>query len=114
MEGNRQLIERMEKKIAGALARIGGRILSRPTHRRLRIRKPKHARSRRQLAKEFMMGREDFIGRRAYKEDTGHTGVIIDVHLDVRPQTAKFQHDGTDASDAEWVNLAKLRLLPPE
>ena len=59
------------------------------------------------------MGHEDFIGRRAYKEDTGHEGVILDVHLDVRPQTAKFQHDGTKPSDAEWVNLDKLKILPP-
>jgi hypothetical protein len=59
-----------------------------------------------------MMGREHFIGQRAYKEDSGHTGVILDVHLDVRPQTARFQHDGTDAADANWINLEKLKLLP--
>src|SRR5687768_5548994 len=51
---------------------------------------------------------ESFIGQPAYHEDSGHTGVILDVHLDVRPQTAKFQHDGTDASIANWVNLEKL------
>jgi hypothetical protein len=35
------------------------------------------------------------------------------VHLDVRPQTAKFQHDGTELADANWVNLEKLKVLPP-
>lgn len=57
------------------------------------------------------MGREHFIGKRAYHEDSGHTGIILDVHLDVRKQTAEFQHDGTEASDAEWVNLEKLKLI---
>ena len=60
------------------------------------------------------MGREHFIGQRAYHEDSGHQGVILDVHLDVRPQTAKFRHDGTEASDANWVNLEKLKLISPE
>jgi hypothetical protein len=60
------------------------------------------------------MGREHFIDQRAYHEDSGHTGVILDVHLHVRPQTAKFRHDGTEASDANWVNLEKLKLIPPE
>jgi hypothetical protein len=60
------------------------------------------------------MGREHFISRRAYHEDSGHTGVILEVHLQVRPQTAKFQHDGTEPGDANWVNLEKLRLLPSE
>lgn len=60
------------------------------------------------------MGREHFIGQRAYHADSGHTGVIVDVHLEVRPQTAKFRHDGTEPSDANWVNLEKLKLLPPE
>ncbi len=59
------------------------------------------------------MGREHFVGQRAYHEDSGHTGMILDVHLDVRPQTARFRHDCTQPSDAEWVNLAKLKLLPP-
>lgn len=59
------------------------------------------------------MGREHFIGRRAYHPDSGHEGVILDVHLDIRPQTAKFQHDGTAADDARWVNLASLTFLGP-
>jgi hypothetical protein len=46
------------------------------------------------------MGREHFVGRRAYHEDSGHRGFIVDVHLDVRPQTAKFQHEGTEPGDA--------------
>ena len=29
-------------------------------------------------------------------------------------QTALFWHDGADRSDANWVNLEKLKLLPPE
>ena len=60
------------------------------------------------------MGREHFVGRGAYHEDSGHRGVILDVHLDVRPQTAKFQHDGGEPGDANWVNLEKLKVLPPE
>ena len=36
---------------------------------------------------------------------------VLDVHLDVRPQTAKFHHDGSDVSDANWVNLEKLKLI---
>jgi hypothetical protein len=57
------------------------------------------------------MGREHFVGRPAYKEDTGHYGRILDVHLQVRPQTALFWHEGTDQADAKWVNLEKLKLL---
>ena len=30
------------------------------------------------------MGREYFINQRAYHEDSGHTGIIRDVHLHVR------------------------------
>ena len=60
------------------------------------------------------MGREHFIGRRAYHSDSGHEGIILDVHLNVSPQTAKFQHDGTEAEDARWVNLDKLKVFPPD
>lgn len=60
------------------------------------------------------MGREHFIGQRAYHADSGHTGIILDVHLDVRPQTARFQHDGTEARQANWVNLGKLKLISPK
>lgn len=60
------------------------------------------------------MGNEHFVGRRAYHEDSGHTGVILDVHLQVRPQTALFCHDRTQPADANWVNLEKLKLLPTE
>src|SRR5205814_1434632 len=63
--------------------------------------------------RETIVGREHFIGQRAYHADSGHEGVILDVHLDVRPQTAKFQHDNTEPSDSNWVNLEKLKLLPP-
>jgi len=35
------------------------------------------------------------------------------VHVDVRPQTAKFQHDSTEPSDANWANLEKLKVLQP-
>ena len=60
------------------------------------------------------MGREHLMGRRAYHEDSGHTGVILDVHLNVRPQTAKFHHDGTAEKEARWVNLEKLKLIGTE
>jgi hypothetical protein len=63
---------------------------------------------------EVAMGREHFVGRRAYHEDSGHTGVTLDVHLDVRPQTAKFQHDDGEPGDANWLNLETLKVLPPE
>ncbi|HEY8668281.1 MAG TPA: hypothetical protein VIL86_16650 [Tepidisphaeraceae bacterium] len=58
------------------------------------------------------MGREHFISQRAYHEDSGHEGVILDVHLHLRPQTAEFWHDGTRQEDANWVNLEKLKLIP--
>jgi hypothetical protein len=59
------------------------------------------------------MGREHFIGQRALHSDFDLTGVILDVHMDIRPQTAKFLPDGWDEHKATWVNLDKLKLLPP-
>lgn len=60
------------------------------------------------------MGREHFVGQRAYHYERGLHGVIIDVHLDVRPQTAKLLPDGWDESRATWFNLENLKLMPPE
>ena len=60
------------------------------------------------------MGREHFVGHRAYHEDSGHEGVILDVHLHVKKQTALFQHDGTGLAAANWVNLEKLKVLGPD
>jgi hypothetical protein len=44
--------------------------------------------------KEQAMGREHFVNRRAYHEDTGHEGVILDVHVDVLFFAAKKSPTG--------------------
>jgi hypothetical protein len=58
------------------------------------------------------VGREHFVGRRAYHENSGHEGVILDVNLAIAKQTALFWHDHTNRSDANWVNLENLKALP--
>lgn len=60
------------------------------------------------------MGNQHFIGRRAYHYENGQEGVILAVHLDVRPQTAKFLPDGRQEESATWVNLGSLKVLPVE
>lgn len=59
------------------------------------------------------MNRSDYVGNRAYHEDSGGEGIILDVHLDIPTRTAKFMRDNTDPSDARWVNLSKLKVLGP-
>ena len=59
------------------------------------------------------MSRDYFIGHRALHSDFDRTGVILDVHLDRSPQTAKFLPDGWEENRATWVNLASLKLMPP-
>jgi hypothetical protein len=66
------------------------------------------------ISEGAIMAREHFVNQRAYHADSGHEGVILDVRLNIPKQTALFCHDGTQASDANWVNLEKLKLLPPE
>ncbi len=52
------------------------------------------------------------IGMRAYHRETDVTGIILDVHMNVQPQTAKFLPDGWEEERATWVNLVSLKLMP--
>ncbi len=58
---------------------------------------------------------DDYIGKRASDRTTNEDGVILDVHLDVSPPTAKFLPDSRKHNDAwTWLNLSTLRMLDSE
>lgn len=60
------------------------------------------------------MSKAYFIGHRALHSDFDRKGIILDVHLDRQPQTAKFLPDGCDEQRATWVNLSSLKLIPKD